>query len=68
MLKRDGKPIPYTHLVPGFSERLDDAALASYNVAFATIEIGKGACLVALFYGCACAVKVVRPVSLSPPP
>jgi hypothetical protein len=40
MLKRDGKPIPYTHPVPGFSERLNDAALASYNAAFARIERG----------------------------
>jgi hypothetical protein len=40
MLKRDGKPIPYTHPVPGFSERLDDAALASYKAAFASIERG----------------------------
>lgn len=40
MLKRDGKPIPYTHPVPGFSERLNDAALASYNAAFASIERG----------------------------
>jgi hypothetical protein len=40
MLKRDGKPIPYTHPVPGFSERLNDAALASYKAAFASIERG----------------------------
>jgi hypothetical protein len=40
MLKRDGKPLSPLRAVPGFSERLDEAAFASYHTAFATIQRG----------------------------